>query len=71
MTGEADSGVQAERELAEAREQLMELARILGRAAARAAHKRGLQFDLDDPQVAKDLMRTTFDAVVLSRQVPR
>lgn len=71
MTVEADSGEDEERELAEARQQLMELARIMGRAAARAAHKRGLHFDLNDPQVQKDMMHATFDALFLSRHASR
>lgn len=58
-------------ELAAAREQLMELARILGRAGAEAAHRLGLQFDVNNPEGARDLLLATFQGVLLSKRPER
>lgn len=60
-----------EEQVAEARQSLMELAGILGRASAEACHKLGITFDMDDPQVARDVMMATFEGLVLSRPPPR
>jgi hypothetical protein len=45
---------------------LQDLARILGRASAAACHRLGISFDMDDPQVARDKMLATFEALVFS-----
>ena len=58
-----------EEQIAEARQSLTELARILGRGTAEACHKLRIDFDMDDPQVARDVMMATFDG--LFRPHPR
>ena len=60
-----------EEQIAEARESLAELARILGRATAAACHKLRIDFDMDDPQVARDVMMATLERLVLSRPPTR
>jgi hypothetical protein len=47
--------------------ELIELAKVLARAAADAEHKLGIKFDIDDPEVARDLLIATFEALVFSR----
>ena len=54
-------------QIAEARRALVELTRVLGRASARACHEMGISFDMDDPQVARDVMMATLEGLVLSR----
>ena len=56
-----------EEQIAEARQALMQLARILGRAIADGCHKLGVAFDMDDPQVVRDLITVTFEALVYSK----
>jgi hypothetical protein len=53
-------------QIAEARERLNDLARSLGRISARASHEMGIQFDMDDPEVAREVMRLTFEGVFYS-----
>ena len=62
-----------EEEVAEAREAILRLARAMGRASAAAAHRLGIDFDMDDPQVARDVMMATFEGLFLSgsRRPPR
>lgn len=55
-----------EEQVAEAKERLHELARLLGRISANACHELGIQFDMDDPEVAREVMKMTFDAVFYS-----
>ena len=57
-------------QIAEARRALDELAKLLGRASARACYELGITFDMDDPQVARDVMMATFEGLVLSRPSP-
>ena len=56
-------------QIAEARRALEDLAKLLGRASARACHELGITFDMDNPQVARDVMMATFDG--LFRSHPR
>lgn len=58
-------------EIAEARRSLEDLARILGRTSADACHRLGISFDMDDPQVAREVMMATFEALVFSRPQKR
>ena len=58
-------------EIAEARRALEDLAKLLGRASANACHELGITFDMDDPQVARDVMMATFEGLVLSRPPAR
>lgn len=57
-----------EKEIAEAHQSLMDLARILGRATAEACHKLRINFDMDDPRVARDVMVAAFEGLALSRR---
>ena len=58
-------------QITEARRALEELARVLGRASANACHELGISFDMDDPQVAREVMMATFEGLVLSRPPAR
>ena len=60
-----------EEQIAEARQSLVELARILGRATAEACHKLRIDFDMDDPQVARDVIMAAFEGLVLSHPPAR
>lgn len=44
-----------------------ELVKSLARITAGASHKLGIGFDVDDPQVAQELLVVTFDAVIRGR----
>jgi hypothetical protein len=55
----------SEERIAEARRALEDLAKILGRISARACHELGIMFDMDDPEVAREVMSMTFEAVFL------
>jgi len=54
-------------QIAEARRALEDFAKLLGRASANACHELGIGFDMDDPQVARDVMMATLEGLVLSR----
>ncbi|MFT4252429.1 MAG: hypothetical protein QM608_08090 [Caulobacter sp.] len=41
-----------------------ELIKSLARITAHASHKLGIRFDMSDPQVARELIIITFDAIV-------
>ena len=58
-------------QIAEARRALEDLAKLLGRANARACHELGISFDMDDPQVARDVMMATLEGLVLNRPPAR
>jgi len=60
-----------EEEIAEARSALEDLAKRLGRISARACHELGITFDMDDPEAAREVIKTTFEAVFYSRPQPR
>lgn len=60
-----------EEQIEDAREALWELARSLGRISARVCHDRGIQFDMDDPEVASEVMRLTFEGVFYSAPLVR
>jgi predicted DNA-binding protein len=53
-------------QIAEARERLNGLARSLGRISARVCHDMGIQFDMDDPEVAREVLRLTFEGLFVS-----
>lgn len=55
-----------EEQIAEAKEKLHGLARLLGRISAKACHELGIEFDMDDPEVAREVMKMTFEGVFLS-----
>jgi hypothetical protein len=58
-------------QIAEAQRALEDLAKLLGRASADACHKLGITFDMDDPQVAREVMTATLEGLVLSRRPAR
>ena len=60
-----------EEQIAEARRDLEDLAKCLGRISARACHELGIRFDMDDPEVAREVIRMTFEAVFYSQPKPR
>jgi hypothetical protein len=53
-------------EIAEGKQALENLVKSLARAAADACHNRGLEFDMDNPQVARDVMMARFQGLFLS-----
>ncbi len=55
-----------EEQIAEAKEKLHDLARLLGRVSAQVCHKMGIQFDMDDPEVARQVMELTFEGMFLT-----
>lgn len=59
----------SDEQIAEARRALEDLIKLLGGAGARACHELGITIDMDDPQVARDVMMATFDG--LFRSHPR
>lgn len=54
-----------EEQIADARRALEDLAKALGRVSARVCHEMGIQFDMDDPEVAREVMKMTFEAMFL------
>lgn len=58
-------------QVAEARRALEDLAKLLGRASANACHELGITFDMDDPEVARDVMMAALEGLVLSRPKDR
>lgn len=59
-----------EQQLEEARRALESLIKIMARATADACHKLGIEFDMDDPEVARDVMKATFEGLFYSRPAP-
>lgn len=55
-----------EEQIAEAKEKLHDLAKSLGQISAKACHELGVRFDMDDPDVAREVMKMTFEAVFYS-----
>lgn len=60
-----------EEQIAEARHALEDLVRQLARISARACHDLGIRFDMDDPDVAREVMKMTFEAVFYSKPPTR
>lgn len=60
-----------EEQITEARERLNDLARSLGRISARVCHDMGVQFVMDDPEVAREVMRLTFEGLFYSAPLVR
>jgi hypothetical protein len=50
-----------EEDVAEARKALQNLAKALGRVSARVCHEMGIRFDMDDPEVAREVLKMTFE----------
>ena len=55
-----------EEQIAKAKETLHDIARLLGRVSAQVCHKMGIQFDMDDPEVAREVMKLTFEGMFLT-----
>lgn len=60
-----------EEQLAEGRRALEYLIRIMARATADPCERLGIEFDMDDPEVARDVMKATFEGLLLSKAAPR
>lgn len=48
-------------------EELLPLVRALARTTARACHDLGIEPNMDDPVVAREMLVATFDALFLSK----
>ena len=59
-----------EEQIAEARGALESLIKIMARASVDAFHRLGIEFDMDDPEVAGDVMKATFEGLFYSRPAP-
>lgn len=55
-----------EDQIADAQRAVEDLAKLLGRVSAQVCHEMGIQFDMDDPEVAREVMKITFEAMFLS-----
>lgn len=61
-----------EEQVADAKQALEELAKSLGRVSAKVCHEMKIQFDMDDPEVAREVLTMTFEAMFLtSPKTPR
>lgn len=59
-----------EDQVEEARRALESFTKIMARATVDACHKLGIEFDMDDPEVARDVMKATFEGLFLSKPAP-
>lgn len=55
-----------EEQIAEARRALDNLIKLMARAAVEASARLGVEFDVDDPEVARDVMKATFEGLFLA-----
>lgn len=55
-----------EEHVEEARRALEGLIKIMARATVDACDRLGIEFDMDDPEVARDVMKATFDGLFCS-----
>lgn len=55
-----------EEQITEAKEKLHDLAKALGRVSEQVCHKMGIQFDMDDLDVAREVMKLTFEGLFYS-----
>lgn len=56
-----------EEQIAEARRALESLIKIMARATVDACDQLGIRFDMDDPEVAREVMKATFEGLFLSK----
>ena len=56
-----------EEQIEEARRALESLVKVMAHATVDACHKLGIEFDMDDPAVACDVMKATFEGLFLSK----
>ena len=59
-----------EEEIADAQSALADLAKHLGRISARACHELEITFDMDDPEIAREVIKMTFEALFYSQPQP-
>ena len=59
-----------EEQVAEARRALENLIKMTARATADACDRLGIEFDMDDPEVARDVMKATFEGLIYSKPAP-
>lgn len=53
-------------QIAEARRALENLIRIMARVAVEGSIQLGVEFEMDDPEVARDVMKATFEGLFLT-----
>lgn len=58
-------------EIATAKSAMENLVRHLARVAAKTCHELGIEFDMDDPEVARDVMKATFEGLFLAPRAPK
>lgn len=58
-------------QIAEARRALEDVVKAMARAAAKACHELRIEFEMDDPEVARDVMRATFEGLFCSKPPAR
>jgi hypothetical protein len=58
-------------QIADARQALENLIKIMARAAVDASMKLGIRFDMDDPEVARGVMKATFEGLFLQPATSR
>jgi hypothetical protein len=55
-----------EEQIAEGRRAIENLIKVMARATVDACDRLGIEFDMDDPEVARDVMKATFDGLFCS-----
>ena len=56
-----------EEQVADARRALESFIKIMARATVDACDRLGIEFDMDDPEVARDVMKATFEGLFLPK----
>ena len=59
-----------EEQIAEARRPLEDLIRIMARATVDACDRLGIEFDVDNPEVAHEVMKASFEGLFHSKPAP-
>ena len=57
-------------QIAEARRALENIIKIMARATVDACDRLGIEFDIDDPEVARNVMKATFEGLFYSKPAP-
>jgi hypothetical protein len=65
-----DAGKSHEQQREEARQALESLIKIMARATVDACYKLGIDFDMDDPEVAQEVMKATFEGLFYPTSAP-
>jgi hypothetical protein len=61
----------SEAQIAAARRALDSLIKLMARATVDACDRLGIAFDMDDPQVARDVMKATFEGLFMPKTEAR